>query len=38
VARLILAGALVVVGPMALGGDEQAVVAAEEDLVVSEHK
>jgi hypothetical protein len=38
VSRLVLTGVLVVMGPTRFGSDEQAVVAAEEELVVSEHK
>jgi hypothetical protein len=36
--RLVWAGTLVIVGPMAFGGDEQAVVAAEEGFIISEHR
>jgi hypothetical protein len=35
---LVLASEFMVVGPMGLSSDIEAVVAAEEDLVVSEHK
>jgi hypothetical protein len=38
VSRLILAGVSVVVGPTGFGGDEKAVVTAEEELVVGGHK